>query len=125
MTTLHPDAPLPQQGHRDTVRLLGFPRADRHVLVVGGGRVAAHRVDALARSNHPVVVIATHLCDDMFDLLAERRISWENRAPRPSDLDRAWLVHAATGDAALDALVCGWVESRRRPRRVSAGGPIG
>ncbi|WP_353953176.1 NAD(P)-dependent oxidoreductase [Knoellia sp. S7-12] len=107
--------------HRDTVRVLDFPTPDRHVLVVGGGLVAAVRVDALAQSAHKVTVIAAHLCDDMFDLLAERRITWENRAPRPSDLDRVWLVHAATGDAALDALVCGWVEARRQWRLVSGG----
>lgn len=107
--------------HRDTVRVLDFPTPDRHVLVVGGGLVAAARVDALAPSAHAVTVVAAHLCDDMFDLLAERRITWENRAPRPSDLDRVWLVHAATGDAALDALVCGWVDVRRQWRLVSGG----
>lgn len=107
--------------HRDAVRVLDFPTPDRHVLVVGGGVVAAARVDALAPSAHAVTVVATQLCDDMFDLLAEGRITWENRAPRPSDLDRVWLVHAATGDAALDALVCGWVEARRQWRLLSGG----
>ncbi|EAP99775.1 hypothetical protein JNB_06389 [Janibacter sp. HTCC2649] len=107
--------------HRDTVRVLDFPTPQRHVLVVGGGVVAAARVDALAQSSHAVTVIAATLCDDMFDLLAERRITWENRAPRPSDLDRVWLVHAATGDAALDAQVRGWVEARRQWRLLSGG----
>ena len=105
--------------HRDIVRLLAFPSPERHVLVIGGGRVAARRVDALARTPHPVTVVASQLCDDMFDLLAERRITWENRAPRQSDLDQVWLVHAASGDAALDALVCGWVEARRLLRVLS------
>lgn len=99
--------------HRDAVRLLDFPTPERHVLVVGGGVVAAARVGAFARTPHPVTVVASQICDDMFDLLAERRITWENRAPRQSDLDQVWLVHAASGDAALDARVCGWVEVRR------------
>jgi len=104
----------------DTMRVLDCPSPDRHVLVVGGGRVAARRVDTLARSALAVTVVATHLCDDMFDLLAERRITWENRAPRPSDLDDVWLVHAASGDATLDALVGAWVEAVRRAKAVSA-----
>lgn len=104
----------------DTIRVLDCPLPGRHVLVVGGGPVAARRVDELATSPHAVTVVATHLCDDMYDLLAERRITWENRAPRPSDLDDVWLVHTASGDAALDALVGAWVEVVRRARAVSA-----
>ena len=109
-------AQVSQRSAPDTVKVLDCPIPGRHVLVVGGGPVAARRGDALATSPHPVTVVATHLCDDMFDLLAERRITWENRAPRPSDLDGVWLVHAASGDAALDALVGRWVEAVRRAK---------
>ncbi len=91
---------------RDRTRLLAFPRSDRRAVVVGGGTVAARRAAALTRSRTPVVVYAPTLCDDLFDLLAERLVSWENRWPTAADLLDAWLVHAATGDAALDARVC-------------------
>ncbi len=91
---------------RDRTRLLAFPRADRTAVVVGGGLVAARRAAALTRSHTPVVVFAPALCDDAFDLLAERLVTWENRWPTVADLRAAWLVHAATGDAALDARVC-------------------
>lgn len=110
----------PLRQHPDSVRLVDSPSPDRHVLVVGGGRVAARRVDTLARSAALVTVVATHLCDDMFDLLAEHRITWVNRPPRASDLDGVWLVHAASGDAGLDALVSGWVEAVRREKAVTA-----
>ncbi len=90
----------------DRTRLLAFPRPDRAALVVGGGPVAARRAAALTRSRTPVIVFAPALCDDAFDLLAEHLVTWENRWPTLEDLRSAWLVHAATGDARLDARVC-------------------
>lgn len=81
--------------------------------------MAASRVDALSRSSHAVTVVSPDLCDEMFDLLAEHRITWQNRLPCPSDLDRVWLIHAASDDADLDTLVCGWVEARRQSRAIS------
>jgi uroporphyrin-III C-methyltransferase/precorrin-2 dehydrogenase/sirohydrochlorin ferrochelatase len=49
----------------------------------------------------------------VFDLLAERLVSWENRWPVAEDLADAWLVHAATGDAEIDSRVCGWASLLR------------
>jgi siroheme synthase-like protein len=91
---------------RDRTRLLAFPRADRRAVVVGGGPLAARRAAALTRAHTPVTVFAPRLCDDIFDLLAEHLVTWENRWPTVTDLVDAWLVHAATGDAELDAHVC-------------------
>ncbi|GGL41258.1 hypothetical protein H9L10_08260 [Phycicoccus endophyticus] len=91
---------------RDRTRLLAFPRPDRCALVVGGGAVAARRAAALTRARTPVIVFAPTLCDDVFDLLAEHLVTWENRWPTLEDLRTAWLVHAATGDAQRDAHVC-------------------
>ncbi len=98
---------------RDRTRLLGFPRSGRRAIVVGGGPTAARRAAALTRSPSPVIVFAPTLCDDVFDLLAERLVTWENRWPRLGDLADAWLVHAATGDPELDAQICAWASSLR------------
>ena len=57
---------------RDRTRLLGFPRPGRRAIVVGGGPLAARRAAALTRAATPVTVFAPSLCDDVFDLLAER-----------------------------------------------------
>lgn len=99
---------------RDRTRLLGFPRPGRRAIVVGGGVMAARRAAALTRATTPVTVFAPVLCDDVFDLLAERLVTWENRWPVEADLADAWLVHAATGDPELDARVCGWASSVRQ-----------
>ena len=98
---------------RDRTRLLGFPRPGRRAIVVGGGPLAARRAAALTRAATPVAVFAPALCDDVFDLLAERLVTWENRWPTLTDLADAWLVHAATGDPELDARVCGWAAALR------------
>lgn len=97
----------------DRTRLLGFPRPGRRAVVGGGGRTAARRAAALTRSASPVTVYAPTLCDDVFDLLAEGLVTWENRWPTADDLGDAWLVHAATEDPELDARVCAWAAALR------------
>ncbi len=112
---------MPGQQDRTSVgltRLLRLPAPGRHVLVVGGGAVAARRVQALSRAGATVVVVAPRLSDAMFDLLAERRIIWENRAVRESDLDHAWIVHVAVGHPHAEAQVRSWVWRRRLAEEV-------
>ena len=105
----------------DRTRLLGFPRHGRRAVVVGGGLLAARRAAALTRSTTPVAVFAPVLCDEVFDLLAERLVSWENRWPTIADLHDAWLVHAATGDPDMDTRVCGWAATLRVARQAESG----
>ena len=57
-------------------------------MVVGGGLLAARRAAALTRAATPVAVFAPALCDEIFDLLAERLVTWENRWPTLADLAR-------------------------------------
>ena len=98
---------------RDRTRLLGFPRPGRRAIVVGGGPMAARRAAALTRAATPVTVFAPALCDDVFDLLAERLVTWETRWPVAADFSDAWLVHAATGDSEIDSRVCAWASLLR------------
>lgn len=98
---------------RDTVRLLHVPTPDRHVLVVGGGIVAARRVDSV-RPGTRVVVVSRRICDDIADLLCEPWLTWENRDPRPSDLEHAWMVHIVSCDPAIDLAVSSWVHTTHR-----------
>ncbi len=109
---------LQQRTSVGLTRLLALPAPGRHVLVVGGGAVAARRVQALSWAGVTVLVVAPRLSDAMFDLLAERRITWENRPVREADLDQAWLVHVAVGCAQAEALVRSWVWRRRLAQEV-------
>lgn len=79
---------------------------DRHVVVVGGGPVAARRTASLARAGAVVTVVAPWLCEDLADSVAAGSASWVARDyAGPGDLAGAWLVHTATGDLDVDRRV--------------------
>lgn len=85
----------------------------RRVVVVGGGPVAARRAAALAEAGAAVLVVAPWVCEDLHDLVEEGRVSLRGRDYTGGDLDGAWLVHTATGDAATDDLVAAHAEAAR------------
>lgn len=105
-----------------TTRLLAAPRAGRHVLVVGGGLVAALIADEHVRRGHTVRVTAPDLSEPMFDLLVERSIIWEPRWPEPHDLEGAWLVHTVSGNLRVDRSVKEWVRARRDAEVLTTAG---
>jgi uroporphyrin-III C-methyltransferase/precorrin-2 dehydrogenase/sirohydrochlorin ferrochelatase len=90
-------------GYPLTLQLRG-----RRVLVVGGGRVAATRVCRLLADGAGVTVVAPEVSDAVAALVADGRVTWLPRDYRSRDLmepARAWLVHTATGDLAVDSAV--------------------
>lgn len=87
---------------------------DRQVVVVGGGPVAARRVCGLLDAGAVVTVVAPWVCEALTELAAAGRVGWVVRDySGPADLDGAWLVHTATGDAATDVAVRSDAEVRR------------
>lgn len=75
---------------------------DQPVLVVGGGRVAAHKVEALVRSGARVTVIAPHAVAEIAD---SENVYWQQRPYRDGDAAAYRLVITATDDAAVNAHV--------------------
>jgi uroporphyrin-III C-methyltransferase/precorrin-2 dehydrogenase/sirohydrochlorin ferrochelatase len=63
----------------------------RRVVVVGGGPVAASKIDALLAAGADVTVIAP----DVVEAIEHRQVRIERRPFAPGDLDEAWLVVAA------------------------------
>ena len=74
----------------------------RRVVVVGGGLVAARRVQTMLEAGADVVVVAPEIDPSM----PEGAALIESRPYRPDDLDGAWLVLACTDDPAVNASVC-------------------
>ncbi|HET6211926.1 MAG TPA: uroporphyrinogen-III C-methyltransferase [Micromonosporaceae bacterium] len=70
----------------------------RRVLVVGGGTVATRRVPALLDAGAQVVLVSPVLTPALRALADAGRLRWLPRRFEPSDVDGAWLVHAALDD---------------------------
>src|SRR4051812_35164347 len=68
----------------------------RPCAVIGGGPVAARKVDALLASGAQVTVIAPQLCPRIAAQAAAGQVSHAARAFQPSDLDGCDLAVAAT-----------------------------
>jgi siroheme synthase-like protein len=100
--------------------------AGKRVLVVGGGAVAARKVDGLLAAEAEVTVVAPAVVDELREAAARGDIVVVERSYDPSDLDGARLVLTATDDAATqqrvfdDAEAAGiWVNAADDPQRCS------
>lgn len=93
--------------------LLGIDLAGRRVVVVGGGPVAARRVQALLLDPPRVLVVAPQVCEELAEPIRGGLVEWRAGEVTAGDLDGAWLVQTATGDRATDAAVVHWASERR------------
>ncbi|WP_251153086.1 uroporphyrinogen-III C-methyltransferase [Cellulosimicrobium sp. Marseille-Q4280] len=98
--------------HHETYPL-GLRVAGRLTVVVGGGPVAARRARGLVAAGASVQVVAPFVCEDLGALVEEQHVRWVRRDYLTGDLDGAWLVHTATGDREVDALVAADAEADR------------
>lgn len=81
----------------------------RRVVVVGGGAVAHRRVPALLEAGAVVHVVAPRVLPE----LAALDVTVHRRSYRDGDLADAWLVHACTDVAEVNAAVAAEAERRR------------
>lgn len=86
---------------------------DRAVLVVGGGAVAERKVEALLQAGALPVVGSPDLTRALRTWREAGRIRWLAGEFHPDWLDKAWLVIAATDDAAVNRAVATAAEARR------------
>jgi siroheme synthase-like protein len=82
--------------------LLGYPVnlivVGRRCVVVGAGRIAARKIDALLAAGADVHVVAPQVGDQVRAWRDEQRVTVDERNFEPSDLDDAWLATAASND---------------------------
>ena len=102
-----PDTPAPARLFPLFADLRG-----RRVLVVGGGAVAARKIEALHDTGALVRVGAPVLEPAVAAQVASGRIEYLAGAFRPSWLDGAWLAIAATDDARVNRAVAEAGEAR-------------
>lgn len=85
----------------------------RPVLVVGGGEVAARKVDLLERAGAEIRIVAQALSPELEYLHQQGRVHWLGLRFAPQHLDDVFLVIAATDDSALNAEVYRIADKRR------------
>ena len=71
---------------------------DKKCVVIGGGRIAARRVQTLSNFCKDITVISPELCPEMEILLKEQKITYCCRKYRPGDGKDTFLLVAATND---------------------------
>jgi siroheme synthase-like protein len=85
----------------------------RRCVVVGAGRIAARKIEALIAAGAHVHVVAPAVGDEVRAWAQAGRVTLEAREFAPSDLDDAWLATTATGVPAVDRAVFAAGEQRR------------
>ncbi|HAB75004.1 MAG TPA: siroheme synthase, partial [Pantoea sp.] len=86
----------------------------RPVLVVGGGDVAARKIELLRRASAQVRVVSRELCHELQALHQEQQIEWLATAFEPAQLDAVFLAIAATDDNLLNRQVYDEANARHR-----------
>lgn len=92
---------------------LGLIVEGRLVVVVGGGEVATRKAEELAAVGARVRVISPTFSEELRRDVSNGSIERITRRFGPSDLDDAWLVVAATDDAATQRHVRAASDERR------------
>ena len=68
----------------------------RRVLVVGGGEIAAGKIEALLEAGAKVQIVAPAIAPALVSLVQDKKIEWNAKEFAPEDLDGAFLAIAAT-----------------------------
>ena len=71
---------------------------NRHVLVVGGGKIAFRRLLLFLEEGAIVTVVSPQVINEIEDLYVEKKISWHQKKVELSDLQYAFIIVAATND---------------------------
>jgi len=87
--------------------------AGRRCVVVGAGRIAARKVEALLTAGADVLVVAPEPGPRIREWATQGLLTLEERPFTPADLDGAWLATAATADAGVDRAVAEAAADRR------------
>lgn len=87
--------------------------AGRPCLVVGGGAVAARKVDALLEAGATVIVVAPEVSAELAALVDAGRVGLRRRAFAPPDLDGCFVAVAATDSQSVNRAVSAAARERR------------
>jgi siroheme synthase-like protein len=99
------DASCNRQMLEKTFYMACLDLADRSCLVVGAGPVGLEKIEGLLAADGRVTVVAPDAVQAVRDLDARGEVEWIRRRYETSDLERRFLVVAATEDTELNVRV--------------------
>jgi precorrin-2 dehydrogenase/sirohydrochlorin ferrochelatase len=89
----------------------------RRCVVVGGGEICLEKVEGLLACDGRVVLVAPTAVPELEALAAEGSIEWQRREYEASDLERTFIVIAATSDTEVNIRV--YEDAERRAMLVN------
>ena len=89
----------------------------RRCVVVGGGEIGLEKVEGLLACDGKVVLVAPDAVSELEQLAAEGSIEWIRREYEPGDLERTFIVIAATNDTDVNIRV--YEDAERRAMLVN------
>jgi len=84
----------------------------RRVVVVGGGEIAAGKIEGLLQAGAKVQIVSPALNATLKTLVEQNKIDWSEKEFAPADLAEAFLVIAATSVPSVNADVYRAAEER-------------
>lgn len=78
---------------------------DKKVVVIGGGRVAERKVHRLLEAGANVVLVSPEITPELQRLANNKRLVYKPKPFSEGDVDKAWLVIAATDDTQVQEQV--------------------
>lgn len=87
--------------------------SDRDILFIGGGRIAARRIEVLLDYTAGITVVSPEIDRRISDMISRGApVEWKKKRGEPSDLEGRDIVFAATDDEKLNEAI--GAECRRR-----------
>lgn len=74
----------------------------KRVIIIGGGAVAARKAGTLLEANVEITVVSPELHEKMKEKLHHKNLIWKKKYFEPADLADAFLIIAATNQAAVN-----------------------
>jgi len=86
---------------------------NKRVIVVGGGKVAQHKIEVFLDTEALVVVIAPEVTSKIRLLIEKGAIKWVSRRVQESDIKEARLIVAATDSEEINKDISRWAKQSK------------
>jgi uroporphyrin-III C-methyltransferase/precorrin-2 dehydrogenase/sirohydrochlorin ferrochelatase len=84
---------------------IGIDLKNKPCLVVGGGKIAARKIQRLLDAGATVSVVSVDICDEIADLSKTHKLTLKYAHYEATDMHEAYLVVAATNDSVVNKAI--------------------